>query len=159
MNFVGLASIFAVLLIPTILSIVVGTFVLEQILQEPGRELNMMPGSGRSAGEEAAGSIEIVNLADRYTVPDTLSVQVRVSDERFECGDLRIAIYNIDSPQDEMASGSFSDQCFLEDGALLPVGGGFVADVDSPGTYEVMAEMSIDGLEAISGTSEFTALG
>ena len=140
-----------VYVLPVIISVIIGSAVLGGILQEPGRELNMMPGNF-SVGTSHE-TIKIIGLSSQYTTTNPVSIQVKVTDSSFDCGDLYITIYS--SGNDVVTQGGFFEQCF--DGKnTLPIDDTFSQVIDTPGSYEIVAEMVSKGLQNISTRGVFT---
>jgi len=150
--------IFVVFILPVIFSIAFGSAVMGDILQEPGRELNMMP-SAPTGGSHGSGvvshssDIKIIGLSKSYLTSEPVEVFVQVSDSHFDCGDLYITIY---SGKDAVAQGGFFEQCFAEKNALVPMGEKFSEVVDAAGSYKITADMISEDLKNISISEEFT---
>ena len=102
--------VFIVYVLPVILSIILGSAVLSDILQKPDRELNMWPMSNSQGGsshntsvsnsQEVSNNaqIEILGLANQYTTTEPVEIQVKIDDSSFDCGDLYITIYSSRNP-------------------------------------------------------------
>ena len=150
--------IFIVFVLPVIFSIAFGSAVMGDILQEPDRELNMIPSKpslgGSSHGDSSYSSdIEIIGLAKSYSTSEPVEIFVQVSDSHFDCGDLYVTIY---SGEDVVTQSGFLEQCFAEKNALIPIGDKFSAVIDTAGSYEVVAQMISMDLKNISTSEEFT---
>ena len=78
-----------------------------------------------------------------------------VSDESFDCGDIYITVSSIRTGDIVTQEGYF-DQCFAELGATIPVGSVFSVMVDTPGTFEIMAQMISPELDTITAAETFT---
>jgi len=151
---------FVIFVLPIILSLSLATAVMADVLDKPGREMQMWPpqSSGGHGTTYVPGphssddGILIVGLSESYKVGGQIAVGVSVSDAAFDCGDLYITIYDRDDAV--LAQGAFFEQCFADAGIDLPVEGDFEAAVDSPGSYVIVAEMRHDG-ETISAPGEF----
>ena len=143
--------VIVVYLFPVIISVIIGSAVLGAILQEPGRELNMMPGkfSLHTSHEE----IKIIGLSSQYFTSDPVNIQVKVTDSSFDCGDLYVTIYS--SGNNVVTQGGFFEQCF-EGKNILPIDDKFSEIIDTPGTYEIVAEMVSKELKNISTKGVFT---
>ena len=61
---------------PVIFSIIVGSAVLSDVLQQPDRELNMWPMSYSEGGSHS--SIEIMGLSKEYTTTEPVEIQVKI---------------------------------------------------------------------------------
>lgn len=140
--------LYAVFLLPVIFSIVFGSAVMADILQEPGRELNMWP-SGSSSK-----SIQIIGLAQQYTTSSPVKIQVSVDDASFDCGDLYVTIYS--SEGSVVSQSGFLEQCFAKTNSVLPMGDAFSESLDTSGQYKLVAEMKDKAQKhTISATGKF----
>ena len=148
--------VFVVFILPVIFSIAFGSAVMGDILQEPDRELNMIPSmsfSGGSHGSSHDSEIEIVGLSKSYSTSQPVEISVQVSDSKFDCGDLYVTIY---SGKDVVTQGGFFEQCFEAKNELIPIGEKFSKVVDTTGSYKIVAEMISKDLKNISISEEFT---
>ena len=150
--------IFVVFVLPVIFSIAFGSAVMGDILQEPDRELNMIPSKPSLGGSSHGGSshssdIEIIGLLKSYSTSEPVDIFVQVSDSHFDCGDLYVTIY---SGEDVVTQSGFLEQCFAEKNALIPIGDKFSQIIDTAGSYEVVAQMISKDLKNISTGEEFT---
>ena len=148
--------VFIVFVLPVILSIIIGSAVLSDVLQKPGRELNMWPMSN-SEGVVIShiSPIEIIGLSKQYTTTEPVEIQVKVGDSSFSCGDLYITIYS-SGKNDVITQGGFFEQCFESGSSTIPVGDEFSKIVDTPGSYDIVAEMVSKQLKNISTKGTFT---
>jgi hypothetical protein len=146
--------VFVVFVLPIIFSIVIGSVVLSDVLQKPGRELNMWPMSYSEGSPSHNSPIEIIGLSKQYTTSEPVEIQVKVSDSSFSCGDLYITIYS-SGKSDVITQGGFFEQCFESNG-LIPVGDKFSKVVDTPGSYDIVTEMVSKQLKNISTKGTFT---
>jgi len=142
-----------VFVVPVIFSIIVGSAVLFDVLQQPGRELDMWPMS-YSEGTSRS-SIEIIGLSKQYAATEPVEIQVKISDPSFSCGDLYITIYS-SGKSDVITQGGFFDQCLESGSKIAPVGDIFSKIIDTPGSYEVVVEMVSKQLQNISAKGTFT---
>ena len=148
--------VFIVLVLPVILSIIIGSAVLSDVLQKPGRELNMWPMSNsEGAGTSHNSPIEIIGLSKQYTTTEPVEIQVKVGDSSFSCGDLYITIYS-SGKNDVITQGGFFEQCFESGSGIIPVGDEFSKIIDTPGSYDIVAEMVSKQLKNISTKGTFT---
>ena len=147
--------IFVVFVLPVIFSIAFGSAVMGDILQEPDRELNMIPSMSFSGGShtDSNSDIEIIGLSKSYSTSEPVEVSVQVSDSHFDCGDLYVTIY---SGKDVVTQGGFFEQCFDKRNELIPIGEKFSKVIDTAGTYKIVAEMISEDLKNISVSEEFT---
>ncbi|MDH5568974.1 MAG: hypothetical protein OEX98_04200 [Nitrosopumilus sp.] len=146
--------IFVVFVLPVIFSIVFGSAVMSDILQKPHRELNMWPMSYSEESSSHKSSIEIIGLSKQYSVTVPIEIQIKVNDSSFDCGDLYITIYS--SSSDVVTQSGFFEQCFEKGNSMIPVGDKFSKIIDTPGSYELVAEMVSKQLQNLSITETFT---
>lgn len=152
--------LFVVFVLPVILSITLAGAVMADVLDKPGRDLDMWPGAssgghGHAGGDD--GTLHIVGLSGSYLAGEQLAIRVSVTgdgdmDPLPWCGDLYITIY--DRSDAALVQEAFFAECVDSMGAELPAGGDFVAALDSPGSYTVVAEMRV-GEDAVSAMGEF----
>jgi len=148
--------VFIVFVLPVILSIIIGSAVLSDVLQKPGRELNMWPMSNSEGIVTSHSSpIEIIGLSKQYTTTEPVEIQVKVGDSSFSCGDLYITIYS-SGKNDVITQGGFFEQCFESGNNIIPVGDEFSKIIDTPGSYDIVAEMVSKQLKNISTKGTFT---
>ena len=148
--------VFIVFVLPVILSIIIGSAVLSDVLQKPGRELNLWPMSNSEGIVTSHSSpIEIIGLSKQYTTTEPVEIQVKVGDSSFSCGDLYITIYS-SGKNDVITQGGFFEQCFESGSGIIPVGDKFSKIVDTPGSYDIVAEMVSKQLKNISTKGTFT---
>lgn len=146
--------VFVVFLLPVIFSVIFGSAVMADILDKPGRELNMWPMSYSDSGS-SHGSIEIIGLSRQYSTSEPVEIQIRVNDPSFDCGDLYITIYSA-GKSDVITQGGFFEQCFLKGNQILPVGDKFSKAIDIPGNYEIVVDMVSKQLKNISISGTFS---
>jgi hypothetical protein len=147
--------VFIVFVLPVILSIIIGSAVLSDVLQKPGRELNMWPMSNFEGVGTHGSSIEIIGLSKQYSTTEPVEIQVKVGDSSFSCGDLYITIYSSEK-NDVISQGGFFEQCFESGNNIIPVGEEFSKVIDTPGSYDIVTEMVSKQLKNISTKGTFT---
>lgn len=147
----GRKRVFVVFVFPVIFSIVFGSAVLANVLQEYDRELNLWPMSFENSHKS---SIEIIGLSKQYSVSEPIEIQVRVNDSSFDCGDLYVTIYP-SGKSNAVTQGRFFEQCFENENNLLPIGDKFSKIVDSSGSYDIVAELVSVELNTISEQGTF----
>ena len=146
---------YVVYALPVILSLVFGSVVMIDVLQEPGRELNLLRfGSFEQISHDE--SLEIFGLNKQYSVLEPIQIQVKVADLSFSCGDLYVTINAID-PENSVTQSGYFHQCFDALGPLLPINEKFSETIDTPGEYELVIEM-LDKTQknSITTSEEFT---
>ena len=127
---------YVVYVLPVVFSVIFGTIVMADVLQEPGRELNMMRFG--SLGESSHGDIEIIGLQNQYSVKDPVQIQITI-DDSYSCGDLYITIY--DSKREAVTQSGYFEQCLDVKNPFLPIKDKFSEVIDTPGQYEIVAEI------------------
>jgi len=80
--------LYAVFVLPVIFSVVFGSFVMGDVLQEPDRELNMWRVG--EYGDSHDQSIQLVGLAKQYSTSSPVKIQVSITDVYFDCGELYV---------------------------------------------------------------------
>ena len=114
----------------------------------------MWPMSYSEGFSSHKSSIEIIGLSKQYSVTVPVEIQIKVNDSSFDCGDLYITIYS--SSSDVVTQGGFFEQCFEKGNSMIPVGDKFSKVIDTPGSYELVAEMVSKQLQNLSITETFT---
>ncbi len=148
-------KVFVVFVLPVIFSLIFGSAVMADILQKPDRELNMWPMSSSEGFSPYNVPIEIIGLSKQYSTSEPIEIQVKIDDSSFNCGDLYVTIYSIGKNVVITQSGFF-EQCFEKGSTILPVGDEFSKVIDTPGSYELVAEMVSKKLMNISTSGVFT---
>ena len=126
-----------------------------EILQKPDRELNMWPVSFSDGGSSYSEVVEFIGLAKQYSTSEPVKVQVKINDSSFDCGDLYITIYTVDT-NDVITQSGFFEQCFLSGSKILPVEDEFSEVVDTPGSYKIVADIVSKELGSLSISETFT---
>jgi hypothetical protein len=148
--------VYVVYVLPIVLSIIFGSVVLADVLQEPGRKLSMWP-SDSNGMDSTLTSIEIIGLEKQYTTSTPVQIQVQVNDPTFDCGDLYITIYSSRTSTAPITQSGFLDQCFAINGKLLPVDDQFSEIIAKPGQYELLVKMNDpDQKNSITASEKFT---
>ena len=147
-------GILLVFVLPVIFSIVFGSAVMNDILEKPGRELNMWPMSYSEGFSSHKSPIEIIGLAQQYSTTAPVEIQIKIGDTSFDCGDLYVTIYS--STNDVITQGGYFEQCFGEGTGIIPIDDKFSKIIDSPGSYEIVAEMVSKQIQSISTRGTFT---
>ena len=147
--------VFVVFVLPIIFSLVVGSVVMAGILQQPDKELNMWPMSFSKGGSSHGSPIEIIGLSKQYSTSQPVEIQVKIDDSSFNCGDLYITIYAA-GKSDVISQGGYFEQCFTSANKFIPTDDDFSEIIDTPGSYEIVAEMVSKQLKNISTKETFT---
>ena len=138
---------YVVFVFPVAISMILGGYVLSNVLAQPDRHLNMWQinlNFSFATGPTQIGSkdIRIANLNSSYPLSAPLGFTVRVNDTTFNCGDLYMTIYNMSSvPKSVVAQNAYFNQCFAQANSTLPLTGPFSPAVNSTGTYQIEADM------------------
>ena len=147
------SRLIVVFVLPVIFSIIFGSAVMADILQKPDRELNMWPMSFSEGYSSHDSSMTIIGLSNQYLISEPIEVQIKVNDSSFSCGDLYITIYIL-GKSDTVTQGGFFNQC-VKNGNLFPINDTFSEVITIPGSYELVADLTSDGLSNISVTGTF----
>ena len=148
-------KVLVVFVLPVIFSLVFGSAVMADILQKPDRELNMWPMSSSEGFSTYTAPIEIIGLSKQYSTSEPIEIQVKIDDSSFDCGDLYVTIYSA-GKNDVITQSRFLEQCFEQGSTILPVGDEFSKVIDTPGSYEIVAQMVSKKLMNISISEVFT---
>ena len=147
--------VFAVFLIPAIVSIFFGGFVLGEVLKKPERELDMLPFDLSGKFVISSGAMKIIGLQEEYSISTPIEISVSVSDPIFNCGDLYITIYDLSNvPKEVVTQSGFFDQCYEKNNLVMPIDDTFSELVDSPGQYELVSEINDKAYKNSLTTSE-----
>ena len=147
------SKLIVVFVLPVIFSIIFGSAVMADTLQKPDRELNMWPMtfSGNSSHHS---DIEIIGLANQYSVEEPVEIQVKINDSSFTCGDLYITVYASES-SDVITQGGFFNQC-VKDGNFFPINDKFSKIITDLGSYKIVVDVVSTDLSNISTIGTFT---
>ena len=146
-----------VFLFPVVISIAFGASVLSNVLAQPDRHLNMWPFVAHEPVQTGDNDIKIQNLLNSYSTFTPVNITVLVNNTAFDCGDLYITIYNLDtSPNQVAAQNGYFSQCFAENNLTLPIHDTFSQIIGTPGNYEVVTEMKDkNNQNSIKSTANF----
>ncbi|MDE1763021.1 MAG: hypothetical protein KGH88_02110 [Thaumarchaeota archaeon] len=132
---------YVVFVLPVVISIILGGYVLSNVLAQPDRHLNMWQFNFTSApGQVGSQDIRIINLNSSYPAGAPLNFIVRVNNTSFDCGDLYMTIYNM-SPKHVVAQNAYFSQCFATGSLTLPVHETFSPVLNTTGDYQIVADM------------------
>jgi hypothetical protein len=129
-------SPFFVYILPIILSISLGTFVMAEALNDPERELNMWQFDGVTSSQQE--QLSIIGLEKTYSTSDQIEFKIQVRDSNFECGDLYITISDGDQV---ITQSGFMKQCFTQQNQNIPLGDKYSETIREPGKYKILIEI------------------
>ena len=134
--------VYLVFIFPITMSFIFGGYVLSDVLGQPDRQLNMaqfnFPTPSAQQGDK---DIRIVNFEESYSTLNPPSFSVRVSDASFDCGDLYLTVYDLNtSPKQPVAQNAYFSQCFVANNSTMPINDVFSPTIKS-GNYQIVAEM------------------
>jgi hypothetical protein len=134
---------YVVFVAPVVISIIFGGYVLSDVLGQSDRQLNMWQFKFMiQPAQEGDKDIRIANLLNSYSASAPLNFTVRVNNTAFDCGDLYVTVYNLDtSPKQVVAQNAYFSQCFAQSNSTLPINDIFSPAIGKPGTYQIVAEM------------------
>lgn len=134
---------FVVFILPVVVSLFFGTFVMAEVLKEPERELNMWPFKFSTGGGIVySEGMKITGLLKQYSTSQAIKIEISILDPTFDCGDLYITIYDLGSPSKQVVTQSgYFDQCFQKNNQILPIDDEFSETIENPGQYEILIEM------------------
>ena len=148
-------KVFVVFVLPVILSVVFGSVVMTDILQKPDKELNMWPMSSSDGVSSYNAPIEIIGLSKQYSTSEPITIQIKIDEISFDCGDLYVTIYSTEK-NDVITQSGFFEQCFEKGSKILPIEDEFSTVIDTPGSYKIVVEMVSKKLMNISTSEVFT---
>ena len=146
---------YVVYVLPVVFSVIFGSIVMVDILQDSGRELNLLQfGSiGESSPNE---SLRIIGLEQQYSISEPVQIQVIVDDLSFSCGDLYVTIYT-SGKENAVTQRGYFEQCFDNNNQFLPNKERFSEIVATPGQYELVVDMlSKNQKNSITTSEKFT---
>ena len=147
------SKLIVVFVLPVVFSIIFGSAVMADTLQKPDRALNMWPMTF-SGNTSHNSNVEIIGLANQYSVGEPVEIQVKIDDPSFICGDLYITVYASES-SDVVTQGGFFNQC-VKDGNFFPINDTFSKVITVSGSYKIVADIVSTDLSNISTTGTFT---
>jgi len=131
-----------VFVFPVIISVAFSVFVLSDVLAQPDRHINMWQFVAHQPPQTGDNDIKIQNLLNSYSTFTPVSITVAVNNTAFDCGDLYITIYDLDtSPNQVVAQNGYFSQCFAENNLTLPIQDTFSQIIGKSGNYEIVTEM------------------
>jgi len=137
-------SPFIVYILPIILSISLGTFVMAEALNDPERELDMWQfDPTTSSTKQGTHELDIIGLEKAYSVSEPIQFKIKINDSDFECGDLYITIYEMSNEGDDqvVTQNGYLKQCFLKYQQNLPLGEEYSEIITNSGMYKIVIEV------------------
>jgi len=147
-----------VFVFPVVISIAFGVSVLSDVLGQPDRHLNFWQFVNTNPPSQTGDKdIIIQNLLNSYSTSIPVSITVGINNTAFDCGDLYITIYDLDtSPKQVAAQNGYFSQCFVANNSSLPIGDTFSQIIGKPGNYEIVTEMKDkNNQNTINATAHF----
>ena len=146
-----------VFVFPVVISIVFGASVLSNVLGQPDRHLNMWQFVTHQPIQTGDNDIKIQNILNSYSTFTPVSITVTVNNTAFDCGDLYITIYDLDtSPNQVVTQNGYFSQCFAENNSPLPIQDTFLQIIGKSGNYEIVTEMKDkNNQNMIKSTAQF----
>ena len=146
-----------VFVFPVIISVAFSVFVLSDVLAQPGRHINFLQFVAHQPAQTGDSDIKIQNLLNSYSTFTPVRITVAVNNTAFDCGDLYITIYDLDtSPNQVAAQNGYFSQCFAENNLTLPIHDTFSQIIGKPGNYEIVTEMKDKNYQnTIKSTANF----
>ena len=119
-----------------------------ETLSASDRELNFMQFGGKNSeiiSSSSPGSTDefsIIGYSSEISQNSKLEFNVKLNNPDFNCGDLYITIYEIDTSEKQVLTQSgFLNQCFVQNNNKLPVGENYSELISQPGNYEIYIEI------------------
>ena len=137
-------SPFIVYILPIILSISLGTFVMAEALNDPERELDMWQfDPTTSSTKQGTHELDIIGLEKSYSVSEPIQFKIKINDSDFECGALYITIYEMSNEGDDqvVTQNGYLKQCFLKYQQNLPLGEEYSEIITNSGMYKIVIEV------------------
>ena len=134
---------YVVFVFPVIASLLVGGYVLSDVLGQSDRKLNMWQFKFETLpSQQGDKDIRVLNLSNSYSLSVPLGFSVKVNNTAFDCGDLYMTLYDLNtSPQQAVAQNAYFSQCFVTKNSSLPINDAFSPVIDKAGLYQIIAEM------------------
>jgi len=112
-----------------------------EALSDSDRTLNMWQFK-QGLSQDSTDVMEIIGLQTQYTTSESIDMQIKLSDDSFDCGDLYITIYKISNASKEVVTQSgFLNQCYYDDGSYLPINEKYSEVLSEQGKYEIFIEI------------------
>ena len=127
-----------VFVLPVVFSVIFGSIVMLDILQESERELNLLQ-FGSISDKLQGEQMKIIGLEKQYSTSEPVQIQVMVEDPSFSCGDLYVTIYASD--ENAITQSGYFRQCFDSNEPFLPSDETFSEVVGIPGEYKLVVDL------------------
>ena len=134
---------FLIFLLPAAVSLPFAIFVLDIILENPDRSINMMQFNANNDAIQNNNDIRIINLQNEYSLSSHIKINVMINNDIFDCGDLFVNVYDLNHDQKQlfMQTGYFN-QCFTQSTNMIPISDSIIIEqLPQSGTYEIVIEM------------------
>lgn len=134
---------YLVFVFPVIVSLIFGGTVLSDVLGQPDRQLNMWQFKFTTqTGQQGDKDIRFLNINSTYPVSTPLNFNIMVNNTAFDCGDLYLTVYDSNtSPKQIVVQHAYFSQCFTQNNSIMPIQDTFAPIIDTPGPYQIVAEM------------------
>ena len=136
-------SPFIVYILPIILSVSLGTFVMAEALNDGQRGFDMWQfDTDISTSKQEGNGLTIIGLEKTYSPLEKIELEVKVKNKNFECGDLYITLYKLNGSNETVITQSgFLKQCFINSKQNLPIGEEYSEILSESGTYKIVIEI------------------
>jgi len=131
-------SPFIIYILPIILSVSLGTFVMAEALNDPERELNIWQFDSTINTTQQGEKLTIIGLEKIYSISDSIQFEIKVNNSDFDCGDLYITIFEDDQV---ITQSGFMKQCFGQQNQKIPLGDKYSEIVTASGEYRILIEI------------------
>ena len=135
-------SPFIVYILPIILSVSLGTFVMAEALNDGQREFDMWQFGDGLTTIQQGNDLAIIGLEKTYSISEKVKFEIKVNNKNFDCGDLYITLYHIvGSNENVVTQSGFLKQCFMKTQQSLPIGEEYSETLSELGTYKIVIEI------------------
>jgi len=136
-------SPFIVYILPIILSVSLGTFVMAEALNDGQRGFDMWQfDTDISTSKQEGNGLTIIGLEKTYSISEKVEFEIKVNNKNFDCGDLYITLYQIvGSNENVVTQSGFLKQCFMKTQQSLPIGEEYSETLSELGTYKIVIEI------------------
>ena len=134
-------SPFIVYILPIILSVTLGAFVMAEALNDPERELDMWQFDASSSSTQQHMQLSVIGLDKTYSTSESIEFKINVNDVNFDCGDLYITIYQTNQQNVVITQSGYLKQCFIQQNQNIPLGDIYSESITKPGKYQIHIEI------------------